>query len=268
MDGGKLPTPDEIASHIRTVPTPNAIINRILSTNQNARRIASMDFVAGLRVRRPLSAPPDCVFQGAVKLQEGYRSATVTRQTMGLMCWAANRFFISKLFEGNEPFATLLARFEFQVLGLKVVNGDQHYLVQGKAREPKDDPKAIIGWVDYDRGLVIEATMQYAARTIDLEQQYTSIDGAWVLTHEYVNIPSLESTLEISYSKITLGSVPTFRVASGKYRYLPTAPLALLAPAREGDVWQKMPAARTQSYHADEQCLGQWTVISTLDGSD
>ena len=221
MDGGGLPTPDEIASHIRTVPTVSTIINRILSTNQNARRITSMDFEASLRVKRPLSAPPNCVFQGAVTLREGGRSVVITRQTLGLTCWAANRFYISKLFESSEPFAALLARFEFKALGVKVVSGAQYYLVQGKARESTDDPKEIIGWVDYDRGLVIEAKMQYALRAVELEQRYTSIAGAWVLTHEYLNIPSLESTIDISYSEIALGSVPTFRVTSGKYRCLP-----------------------------------------------
>jgi hypothetical protein len=212
VNGGGLPTPDEIASHVQTVATPKAIIDRILSANQDAPHIASMDFVASLRVRRPLSAAPDCVFEGAVKLQAGHRSATVNHLTPGLLCLAANQTIISKLFEGNEPFETLLARFEFQVLGEKVVNGDQSYLVQGKARESQADPKVMIGWIDYDRGLVIEATMQYAVRTIDLAQNYTSVSNAWVLTYQYLNIPSLGSTLEISYSKIALASVPASRV--------------------------------------------------------
>jgi hypothetical protein len=212
VDGGGLPTHAEIASHVQTVATPKAIIARILNVNQNAPHIVSMDFVANLRVRRPLSAPPDCVFEGAVKLQGGHRSAAVKHLTPGLVCFAVNRTIISKLFEGNESFATLLARFDFQVLGEKVVNGGQYYLVQGKAREAQADPKAMIGWIDYDRGLVTDATMQYAARTIDLVQTYTSVNDAWVLTYQYVNIPSLGSTLEISYSKITLESVPESRV--------------------------------------------------------
>jgi hypothetical protein len=213
VDGGGLPTPDEIASHVQTVATSKAIIDRILSANQNAPHIASMDFVASLRVRRPLSALPDCVFEGAVKLQEGHRSATVNHLTPGLLCLAINRTIISKLFEGNEPFATLLARFDFQVLGEKVVGDNQSYLVQGKARDSQADPRAMIGWIDYNRGLVIEATMHYAVRTIDLAQHYTSVNGAWVLTYQYVDIPSLGSTLEISYSKIMLeSSVPASRV--------------------------------------------------------
>jgi hypothetical protein len=218
VDGGGLPTPDEIASHVQTVATPKAIIDRILSVNQNAPHIASMDFVASLRVRRPLSAPPDCVFEGAVKFQEGHRSATVNHLTPGVLCFAVNRTIISKLFEGNEPFATLLARFDFQVLGEKVVDDDQYYLVQGKARESQVDPRAMIGWIDYNRGLVSEATMYYAVRTIDLAQRYTSINGAWVLTYQYVNIPSLGSTIEISYSKVALESAPASRVSLEEYR--------------------------------------------------
>jgi hypothetical protein len=212
VDGGGLPTPAEIASHAQSVATPKAIIDRILSANQNAPHIASMNFVVGLRVRRPLSAPPDCMFEGAVKFQAGHRSATINHQTPGLLCLAVNQTVISKLFDGDEPFATLLARFDFQVLGEKVVNGGQYYLVQGKAREAQVDPKAMIGWIDFDRGLVIDATMQYAARTIDLAQTYTSVNDAWVLTYQYVNLSSLGSTLEISYSKVTLASAPESRV--------------------------------------------------------
>jgi hypothetical protein len=216
-DGGSLPTPDEIASHVQAVPTPKAIIDRILSVNQNAPHIASMDFVASMRVRRPASAPPDCVFEGAVKFQGEHRSATVNHLTPGVLCVALNRTIISRLFEENEPFATLLARFDFRVLGEKIVDGDRYYLVQGKARESQVDPRAMIGWIDYNRGLVSEATMQYAAATIDIVQHYTSITGAWVLTHQYVSIPSLGSTLEISYSKVTLKSARTFRMIAGGF---------------------------------------------------
>jgi hypothetical protein len=228
MDGGGLPTPDEIASHVQTIATPKAIIDRILSANQNAPHIASMDFVASLRVRRPLSAPPDCVFEGAVKFLTGHRSATVNHLTPGVLCVTLNRTIISRLFEGNEPFAILLARFDYQVVGEKVVDGDQYYLVQGKARESHIDPRAMIGWIDYNRGLVNEATMQYAAATIDLVQHYTSITGAWILSHQYVNIPSLGSTLEIAYTKVTLESTPAARVPSQKYRSLSPALLTLV----------------------------------------
>jgi hypothetical protein len=212
VDGGGLPTPDEIASHVRTLASANAVIDRILSANQSAPHIASMNFVARLRVRSPLSAAPTCVFEGAVALHGGRRSATITRQTPGLVCLAAGRFFIGKLFEGHEPLAALLGRFDFQVLGWKVVDGDQYCLVQGTARTPEDDPRAMIGWVDYERGLVIEATMRYAARTIYLAQQYTSINGAAVLAHQDLDMPSLESTLQISYSKVTLEPAPASRV--------------------------------------------------------
>ena len=102
-DGGSLPTPDEIASHVQAVPTAKAIIDRILSVNQNAPHIASMDFVASMRVRRPASAPPDCVFEGAVKFQGAHRFATVNHLTPGVLCVALNRTIIGRLFEWNEP---------------------------------------------------------------------------------------------------------------------------------------------------------------------
>jgi hypothetical protein len=119
------------------------------------------------------------------------------------------------------------------VLGEKVVKGGPYYLVQGKARKSQDDPKAMIGWVDYDRGLVIDATMEYGARTIDLAQTYTSVNDAWVLTYQYVDIPSLGSTLEISYSKITLTSVPEARVPSETYRSRSAVPLTMVSPSHK-----------------------------------
>jgi hypothetical protein len=214
VDGGGLPTPAEIASNVQNVATPKAIIDRIVNANRDAPKIASMDFVASLRVRRPLSAPPDCVFDGTMKFQAGHRSATVNHLTPGLLCFAINRTIISKLFEGNEPFATLLARFDFQVLGEKIVNGRQYYLVQGETRKSTDDPKAMIGWIDYDRGLVIDATMRYAAGAVDVAQNYTSVDDAWVLTSQYINIASFGATVEISYNKITLAPAPASRMPS------------------------------------------------------
>jgi hypothetical protein len=214
VDGGGLPTPAEIASHVENVPTPKAIIDRIVSANQHAPQIASMDFVASLRVRRPLAAAPNCVFDGTMKFHAGRRSATVKSLTPGLLCLTINRTIINKLFEGNEPFATLLARFDFQMLGEKVVDGRQYYLVQGEARKSTADPKAMIGWIDYDRGLVIDATMRYAAGAIDVAQNYTSVNSAWMLTYQYVDIAPFGATVEISYSKIRLAPTLVSRVPS------------------------------------------------------
>ncbi len=205
-DGGGYPTPDEIVSHLQAVPSPGMIVERLLTVNRAVPRIASMEFEARLRVRRPLSAPPDCAFEGVVTLGPHSRSATVRRLTPRLLCFIANRAIIGRLFSGNEPFEALLSRFDFQVLGGKVVDGDRYYLVQGRARDAGTDPRAMIGWVDYDRGVVSDATMDYAARTLEVAQTYTSVDGVWYLTSQYVAIPSLGATLEIAYSKITLAS--------------------------------------------------------------
>jgi hypothetical protein len=237
VDGGGLPTPDEIASHVQTAPTPKAIIDRILSVNRNAPHIASMNFVASVRVRRPLSAPPDCVFEGAVKFQGGHRNETVNHLTPGVLCVALNRTVIGRLFEGNEPFAALLARYEFRVLGEKVVDNDRYYLVQGKALASQIDPRAMIGWIDYDRGLVSEATIHYAAQTVDFAQHYTSINGAWVLTQQYIKIPSLGSTLEISYSNVMLEIGAGVSRIGWEVSPSPAVFLALIAPTET--VWER-----------------------------
>lgn len=139
-DGGGYPTPDEIASHLKAVPPARVIVERLLTVNRAVPRIASMEFMARLRVRRPLSMPPDCAFESVVTLGPHSRSATVRRLTPGLLCFIANRTIISKLFSGNEPFEALLSRFDFEVLGEKVVDGDRYYLVQGRARDAGTDP--------------------------------------------------------------------------------------------------------------------------------
>jgi hypothetical protein len=46
-----------------------------------------------------------------------------------------------------------LLRFEFTVLDRKVVDGRPFYQIRGTARSPKANPRGLIGWVHYDRGL-------------------------------------------------------------------------------------------------------------------
>lgn len=196
----QLPTPEEIRTHVQAMPTSEEIVNRVLKANERAPHIASTDFVGKLRLRKSLSDPPDCVFEGAVKLEQGHQIVSINRRTAGLTCTVANQIIISRLFEGNESFVAFLSRFAFQVLGWKLVNNAQYYLVQGKARQPQASPKEMIGWVDFDRGLIIEATVAYAWGAVDIEQQYTLINGAWVLIYQYANIPRYQSTLELSYS--------------------------------------------------------------------
>jgi hypothetical protein len=57
---------------------------------------------------------------------------------------------------------SFLSRFEFDVLGEKLVGNDHYYLVEGKAKDPRTDPNTMVGWIDFDHGLLVEGTMAYS----------------------------------------------------------------------------------------------------------
>jgi hypothetical protein len=86
------------------------------------------------------------------------------------------------------------------VIGAKLVDGRPHYLVYGRALTGTTDPQWMIGWVDYDRGLVTEGTVRYASGEVNSVQEYELVAGAGVPVHQYLYIPRFSASLEISYS--------------------------------------------------------------------
>lgn len=182
------------------VPTAADILHRVLTANAGTPDVIGADVLFKFRVRKPVTAPPDCVFEGTLRLEQGHQVLAVTRQTFGLACWAVNRFVIGRLFEGREPLERFLSRFDFEVLGEKLVDGSPYYLVQGKARDPRANPRGLIGWVDYARGLVVEGTVEYPWGTLESRQEYSRIEGAWVLTYQYLYAPRFGASLEALYS--------------------------------------------------------------------
>jgi len=92
-----LPTPGDISVSMRTLPTPETIIERVLNVEKSAPTVASIDFEGRLRVAKPPSAPPDCVFAGAMKAQQGRHFVIIRHGTAGLLCWIFNRFFASRV---------------------------------------------------------------------------------------------------------------------------------------------------------------------------
>jgi hypothetical protein len=117
-----------------------------------------------------------------------------------MLCWAVNRYVLGQLFEASEPMEAFLRRFEFLVLGEKVAGNDHYYLLQGKARDPNNNPRSMIGWVDYERGLITDGTVEYNWGTIESEQRYTRQTGAWLLAHQFLRASRFDATLEIMYS--------------------------------------------------------------------
>lgn len=185
---------------VAAAPTPEEIIRRVLTANANTPDIASADVLFKLRLRKPVIAPPDCEFQGQLHLERGRQVVEIEHRTAGLTCWITNSLVIGRLFKGSEPVETFLLRFDFEVLGEKVVGADHFYLVQGRARAPGTNPRGLIGWIDYDRGLVTEGTVQYAWGNLDTEQHYTQLLGAWVLTYQYLSTERFGASMEVFYS--------------------------------------------------------------------
>lgn len=176
------------------------ILHRVLTANATTPNVTSADVVFRLRIKKPVTDPPDCEFTGTMQLEDGRQSLRVGQRTAGLLCWAVNQYVLGKLFEGSEPMESFLSRFDFRVLGEKLVGGDHYYLVQGKARDAANNPRSMIGWIDYKRGLITDGTLEYSWGTIDTEQRYTRVSAAWVLVHQLVHSSRFDATLEISYS--------------------------------------------------------------------
>ncbi|HLW61048.1 MAG TPA: hypothetical protein VKV57_14170 [bacterium] len=181
-------------------PSAQEILLRVLRANADTPDLASADVLFKLRIKKPLSDPPDCEFSGTMELVGGRQTVKIGRHTAGLVCWAVDRYVLGRLFEASEPLQNFFSRFTFQVLGEKLVGTDHFFLLQGRARNPKNNPTGLNGWVDYDRGLVSEGTVIFTWGSVDSEQRYGRVNGAWVLTYQYLYAPRFDANLEIFYS--------------------------------------------------------------------
>ena len=189
-----------LATAAEAVPSAHDILHRVLTVNAKTPDIVSADALFKLRVKKTLADPPDCEFNGTMQLQGGHQSLRVGQRTAGLLCWAVDQYVLGRLFEATEPMGTFLDRFEFHVLGEKLVGNEHYYLVQGKARNPNLNVRSMIGWIDYNRGLITDGTIAYAWGTVDTEQRYARAEGAWVLAYQFIRSSRFDATMEIQYS--------------------------------------------------------------------
>ncbi len=188
------------------VPTPEEIIRRVLTANADTPDIVSAEVLFKFRYKKPVTDAPDCESEGTVHIERGHQAVTIGRRTIGLTCWALDTYVIGRLFEGAEPVQTFLSRFDFEVLGEKLVGSGHLYLMQGKARDPRTNPRGLIGWVDYERGLVMDGTVEYTWGNLDTEQRYTLLSGAWVLTYQYLYAERFKASMEVFYSNFQFAS--------------------------------------------------------------
>ncbi len=58
----------------------------------------------------------------------------------------------------------------------------------------------MMAWVDYERGLVTDGFLEYSWGTIDTEQRYSRVQGAWMVIYQYIYTSRFDASLEVSYS--------------------------------------------------------------------
>jgi len=183
-----------------SVPPAQEILQRMLTTVAALPEVVSADVEFRLRIVKSLTAPPDCVFRGTVKVTAGHPTVRIHGHTFGLLCWAVDQYVIGRQFAGSEPLERFLSRFEFEVLGVKLVGNGRYYLLEGKARDSGNDPNMMIGWIDFDRGLLVDGTVAYSWGSIDTVQSYTQMGRLWMPTYQVLHAPRFDASMEIVYS--------------------------------------------------------------------
>ncbi len=194
-------------SDVLTFPTSQDVIDRILAAARRAD-LTSVAMLIKFRIGGPETTPPACVFQGVLHVAPDHTALTLAHWTPSPLCWTLERYVLGRLFADRDHVNTLLPSFRFDVLGEKLVDDHPYYLVYGSALTPRSDPQWMIGWVDYDRGLIVDGTIQYAWGAVNLMQDYGLIDGVWVLVHQDIDVPRFTASLEISYSEYQFMSHP------------------------------------------------------------
>lgn len=188
------------------IPSSAQILNRVVAMQARAPKTGSADAALRLRIHRPASAPPDCVFAGALTIEHGRQTLQISQGSAGVLCWVANQLAVGHLFESSEPLEAILGRFDFRVTDTKQTDGRPFYLVEGKAKNPADNIKTISAWVDYTRGLVTSGTVEYSWGRLDADQQYTQMNRNWILTRQYLFSPKFDASLEILYTNFKFGA--------------------------------------------------------------
>ncbi len=183
---------------VAAVPAAEDIVRRVVAA-QAAAAVSSADVQLRLRIHKNPTDPPDCVFNGTLRVEQGRQIVQVQPQSAGVACTLVNRYALGRLFEASEPLESFLARFDFSVLGEKLVDAAHWYLVQGTSRDPQGNPHRLTLWIDDARGVVPQGTISYAWGDIDTQQTYTRLNHAWILTRQLLAARRFDASLELEY---------------------------------------------------------------------
>ncbi|HXX38249.1 MAG TPA: hypothetical protein VEP50_08875 [bacterium] len=182
-----------------TFPTAAAVIDRVLSAVRADRTSANVriEFRIGRR-----TGTPECVFRGRLVVWPDRSALMIREWTPTPVCWVIDHFALARVLSDRDHADALLPRFRFEVIGEKLVEGRPHYLVYGHALTSETEPHWMIGWVDYERGVVTEGTLRYGWGEIDTAQEYAQTAGAWFPVRQRVEIPRFGAFLDITYDDI------------------------------------------------------------------
>ena len=136
-------------------PSAQDVINRVLTTARTMD-LASAAVAIELFLGTSGNASPACVFRGVLRVSPNPTTLAVAEWTPHPLCWTIERFVLGRLLSDRDQAGELLRSFRFEVLGEKLEDGRPYYLVYGKALAAQSDALSVIGWVDYDRGLVTD----------------------------------------------------------------------------------------------------------------
>jgi len=199
-------------------PSADEIVRKFLALRVSAPKILSAEASVALRAMAPVTAPPTCVFLGKLSSTGARYVITIEREVRNsLVCGLASSHrdnlmeVVRQTMEAAVPpperaeaIAMRLDRFDVAVLDQKAVGVGQHshwfYLLDGKAKDPKNDPSAFHGWIDYDDGLWQEGTLTYSWGQVDTKLQYTRLENFWVLTYQYLYSKQYHASFEVTFT--------------------------------------------------------------------
>jgi hypothetical protein len=182
-------------------PDPAELVHRVTTTTWAANHVVSADVRLRLYVHKPVSSqPPDCTFSGKLRMEQGAPIVRLGQRSPGATCAIVEQRGLAPLFKSLEPLEDFFARFDLSVVDQKLVGNEQYYRVQGRAHDPKGDPHAFIAWIDYDRGVVPEGTINYAWGDMETRQTYERTNNAPVLTRQVLYSPHYNASLELVYT--------------------------------------------------------------------
>lgn len=179
-------------------PTVAEIAQRVLAVRE-ASRVASADVHITVYVDKPVTGRPNCTFAATMHVDQGRSIIQLGQRPLGLTCVIVERRGLRPLFKSVEPLEAFFAGFSLSVVGQKTDGAEQYYLIQGRARDPKGDPRGFTALIDYTRGVIVGGTTDYAWGDMRITQTYARIHGAWVLTEQVLFAPRYNATVKIVY---------------------------------------------------------------------